>query len=780
MSDGAGPRTNAQATAQTAAKAVPTASRGARAALATAAGMSLALALVLLILLTSVTRNAAQFDRYFSVLLWVNVGVAAVLLALVVGFALRLVKRLRARHFGSRLIAKIAAIFVLIGAAPGLLIYLVSYQFVARSIESWFDVKVEAALEAGLSLGRATLDEMLADLQAKARSAAAQWADAEAGGQPPGPVQLDRLRERLGASDVLLFNAAGQVLGSAGSRIALVPELPPPAQLRNLRTTRGLAQIEPLGDDGAGGPASAAPTRLRLRVVVPLPSASVTSLGAEARFLQALRPVPESVARNALDVQDAYREYQERSLARQGLKRLYIGTLTLALWLAVFTALLMAIVLGDQLARPLLILAEGVKSVAGGDLSPRAELPTRDELGDLIRDFNSMTRQLAEARQLADTRRNESETARAYLQTLLDNMSAGVVVFDREQRLRLSNPNAEALLQRPLPVGLPLADAASPSVVQAISDGFAQLEADLADGSASDHFTRQLERKPGDSVTLLLRGAFLQLPEARQHIVVFDDISELLAAQRAAAWAEVARRVAHEIKNPLTPIQLSAERLKRKLDGQLTSDEARAVLDKAVTTIVNQVDAMKRMVNDFRDYARLPPAELAPIDLNALVDDVLHLYAGDEPRGHIQRHLAADLPRIAGDATQLRQVIHNLLQNAGDAVAGRADALVQIRTESSLSADGIRRVRLVVSDNGPGFAEPILRRAFEPYVTTKTRGTGLGLAIVKKIVDEHGARIDLRNLEASDADTGAARGPAGAQVSITFALGRSPGSRGSS
>ncbi|RYF64098.1 MAG: PAS domain-containing sensor histidine kinase, partial [Comamonadaceae bacterium] len=258
------------------------------------------------------------------------------------------------------------------------------------------------------------------------------------------------------------------------------------------------------------------------------------------------------------------------------------------------------------------------------------------------------------------------------------------------------------------------------------------------------------------------RGA--QLPSSLR-LLVLDDISEIASAQRAQAWGEVARRLAHEIKNPLTPIQLSAERLQMKLSGKLGAAEE-AILLKSVRTIVDQVDAMKRLVNEFRDYARLPAANLQPVDLNALVADVLQLYGAENAAVPVHSELDARCPPILGDAEQLRQVIHNLLQNAQDAtegvLAGGPTPPVMIRTRMS---DSGQRVRLVVQDSGPGFAEPILKRAFEPYVTTKAKGTGLGLAVVKKIADEHGARIELSNRTADGA-------VAGAQVSLSFAATR--------
>jgi nitrogen fixation/metabolism regulation signal transduction histidine kinase len=508
-------------------------------------------------------------------------------------------------------------------------------------------------------------------------------------------------------------------------------------------------------------------------VIVLVPSS--IGQGLEQRYLQAVQMVPESLARNAFAVQEAYKEYQQRALGRKGLKQLYIGTLTLSLCLAVFAAILAAVFFGNQIARPLLVLAEGVQAVALGDLSPKPELPTQDELGGLTRDFNSMTRQLADARGLAESRRAEVETSRAYLQSLLDNMSAGVLVLDADDKLRLFNPSAERMLHAQLRTGLPLADVPGADVLLPLCrNGFASLD------DTQSFWVQQgeIRLKPEDStpLTLLMRGARLALPgqaqvaEFQEHIIVFDDISELISAQRSVAWGEVARRVAHEIKNPLTPIQLSAERLEHKLSTEL-SEPSRQLLSRSVATIVNQVDAMKRMVNDFRDYARLPPAELKPLNLNALIEEIIALYGSSESFAKVQLKLEPNLPLIDGDSAQLRQVIHNLLQNASDAALEAAtklghEPLVSLSTMTASTGDSTPRVRMNFTDNGPGFAEHVLKRALEPYVTTKPKGTGLGLAIVKKIVDEHGGRITWKNLESE-------QGIVGAQVSITFKLANS-------
>jgi len=728
------------------------------------AGAVLALSLVLLFLLTQATGNRELYERNYTRLLVLNIAVAVLLLLVIGWIVLRLLLRLRQGRFGSRLLVKLAAIFALVGLMPGLMIYVVSYQFVSRSIESWFDVKVEGALDAGLNLGRATLDAMALDLASKTRQAATQLSeapDASAG------LALERLRTQLSASDVVLWTAAGQVIASVGdSRFKINPERPAPALFRNARAQRVATQIEGL-EELSGGPAALPGATPSGRIqAVALVSSSNLGLTGEPRLLQVTQTIPAGVVANAIAVQEANREYQERALARGGLRKMYIGTLTLSLFLAVFGAVLLAVLLGNQLARPLLVLADGVRQVALGDLTPKAALQDRDELGGLTRSFADMTQQLSDARTAVQLSMSQVDAARANLQTILDNLTAGVIVLDAQGRIQSSNPGATRILRAPMAAyhGQPLGEV--PGLALFAKDVNAQFADFLTDVNAphgleqwqqSFELNTAMPGSPDNAITLIARGA--KMPGAEEFLLVFDDVSEMVSAQRAQAWGEVARRLAHEIKNPLTPIQLSAERLEMKLGGKLGEPE-QALLTKSVKTIVDQVDAMKRLVNEFRDYARLPAAELKPVDLNALINDVIQLYGADNAVVPVHAELDPNAPLIKGDAQQLRQVIHNLVQNAQDAQESVAHAVVTIKTEYSKSSS---RVRLSIRDNGSGFAEHILKRAYEPYVTTKVKGTGLGLAVVKKIADEHGARVDISNRVTDGVISGA-------QVSLSFAV----------
>jgi len=725
-------------------------------AMLAATGAALVIAFML-----ALTSERDLFERNFVWLFWVNVAVACALTLVIAIAAARLFLRVRRGKFGSRLLVKLAGIFALVGVVPGILIYTVSVQFVSRSIETWFDARVAGALDAGLSLGRSTFEVLGTDLVAKTRLAAERLSENRS---TIGPLSLERVREQIAARDVMLLGPSGQLLASASARGAdsMSPERPSSTLLRQARSTGASSQIEGLDDE----PTTGTVPRVRLRALALLPNTGMSLAPGEDRYLFVVQSVSPQLVGNALAVQSAYREYQRRAIAQDGFRRMYIGTLTLALVLAVFGAVLLAALLGNQIARPLVVLAEGVREVAEGNLQAKPVFASRDELGGLTLAFARMTEQLSDAREQVDRGVAQLEGARTRLQTILDSLSAGVIVFDRQRCIDTVNPGATRILRQPLSAyrGRPLDDVPGlDAFARAVWQRF-ELHRASPEAGERDHWQDAFDLQVGaqHTLNLLVRGAVLP---GGARLMVFDDITEVVSAQRSVAWSEVARRLAHEIKNPLTPIQLSAERIKHKLESHLQPAD-RALLDRSVATIVAQVQAMKQLVDEFRDYARLPAAQLAPLDLNALVAEVLALYGGALENGQLQAVLSPGLPLIEGDATQLRQVTHNLLQNALDAVADRTDARVEVRTELAHSASSeARAVRLVVTDNGPGFAEKVLKRAFEPYVTTKAKGTGLGLAVVRKIADEHGARVRIGNLRADGASEGLV---VGAQVSLSF------------
>ncbi len=687
-----------------------------------AAGGAIAAALgaiVWFLLLLSAAADTALFPRNYTLLIALNALLAIAMLALV-GWQLRSLWRdYQAQVFGARLKLRLMLMFGLVAILPGSLVYGVSVQFVTRSIESWFDVRVEKALESGLHLGRSALDSLLLDLTEKGRGVALELSDFRDSARRSA---LLRLQEQTGVESLAIFSLGGQLISSASSQIGgLLPELPTPAQLKQARTSRALSLVE---GEGEGG-------KMYLRVLVPIAAPDVFE---EPRILQLINPVPANLAQDADAVQGVYRDYQELQLARDGLTRIYALTLTLTMLLALFAAFVLAFVLARRLAAPLYILAEGTQAVAQGDFSPRQAIYSGDELGVLTQSFNQMTRQLDEARRETERHRAELESARGYLESILANLSAGVLVFDRNFVLRTVNEGALTVLGDDFDglIGEQVAQWPRQTVMgEFIREHFA------ATDEIEWQAQMELERPNGMPQVLLLRGS--RLPEASGggDVVVFDDITRITAAQRSAAWGEVARRLAHEIKNPLTPIQLSAERLQFKLSDKLANGDA-DMLARGTQTIINQVQSMKRMVDDFRDYARLPVPEVAPLDLNELIGEVLGLYESSSAK--IEINLAGGLPAVLGDATQLRQVIHNLLRNAEDALEGREGARIELLTEISGRYASMR-----IADNGPGFPVELLPRIFEPYVTTKARGTGLGLPIVKKIVDEHMGSIEISN-----------------------------------
>jgi nitrogen fixation/metabolism regulation signal transduction histidine kinase len=524
-------------------------------------------------------------------------------------------------------------------------------------------------------------------------------------------------------------------VGGIGGQTA--PPEPPPAQaLRRVRLQQSYSAIEPAPDGG-----------LVLRVVTPV---NTDDRLEPLKVLQVVETVPKALAADAEKVQAGWRDYQEISFSRQALKRLYTLTLTLTLLLALTTALGLAVVLSERFAAPLGRLAEGTRAVAQGDFTRRQPVTSRDELGVLTESFNEMTAQLADARTRTEESRRAIETTSAYLESILGNLSAGVLAFDDGYRLRTANASAAVILQQPLAelTGIALEDwgarfPALAPVAELVAEGFR--------ASHDGHWQQQAEIAVASLTrALLLRGSRLPVTPVAGYVVVFDDVTDLAQAQRDAAWGEVARRLAHEIKNPLTPIQLSAERLEHKLAAKLSGAD-QETLKRGAQTIIAQVAAMKHMVDDFAIYARQPrPGTMQSVDLASLLLDVLALY--DNLRPHLVQSIAPAPVFIQGEPTRLRQVLHNLLQNAIDAQADTAQPGYEITLEARDDT-----VALALGDAGPGFAEDVLQRAFDPYVTTKAKGTGLGLAIVKKIVEEHHGRVELAN-----------RAPRGARVTLIF------------
>ncbi len=681
---------------------------------------------VLIYVLSAASGDTPQFASDIVWLLGAGVGVVLLLMTLA-GYQLVLLRRrLRQRIFGSKLTLRLVLLFALVALLPGVLVYAVSVQFLTRSIDTWFDIRVEKALEGGLALGRNTLDSMLRDLRVKADAMALSLADQSSQQQRQS---INAMREQAAVQEAALFDKAGNVRAFASeAKDLLAPRMLTGEMLQNLRLHQTFARL--LSDPEEG---------LLLRVAVP-----IVPRAGDVQVLQLVQKVPPDIMRDADAVQTAYGEFQELMYARPGLKQMYGLSLTLALLLALFASLLIAIYFSERLSAPLGVLAEGTRAVAQGDFRERTPVKSYDELRILTRSFNEMTRELAEAREATQRYQSAVEGAKNSLESILANLSAGVITLDETRTLTSANPSANRILGVELErlTGLPLLRWAN---VDSRLTALAEPLSALLDGTSARLREGEI-RFPGihgEQLTLMVKVSEIAQPTGSEFVVVFDDITNLLQAQRQAAWGEVARRMAHEIKNPLTPIQLSAERLQLRLHDKLAPTDAE-MLDRLTRTIVDQVSSLKGMVDEFSRYARTPAASLRPLDLGQLTREVLGLYESSNPS--IAARIEASAALVSGDPAKLRQVIHNLVANAEDAVASVTMPRIIVSVESVGDAVALR-----VADNGAGFPGDMLKRPIEPYITTKAKGTGLGLAIVNKIVEEHGGRIHLENLVAGGA-----------------------------
>ena len=690
--------------------------------------VSLSFGVYLLYLLSTQITTTSDVFNELPVLLGVGVALIVVLMILVGAQLLVTVRRYRAGVFGSKLTVRLILVFVLVSLVPGVAMYGISVKFLAGSIESWFDIRVDSALEGGLNLGRANLENGLVELQSKADSMAVSLSYQSAATQV---ASIDSLRDQAAISEATLFTTKGEVVASSNSGTdSFIPLAPTQSMLRQAQLQESYAGIEE--DEDAG---------LLLRVIVP-----INHLETEMQILQVTQLVPQRLARDAAMVQEAYRDYQELSLSRYGLQRLYTLALTLSLGLALFSVVLLAVMFSNRLSAPLGFLAAGTRAVAKGDFSQRAPINRGDELGFLTESFSVMTGQLSEAKDAAEKHEKALTQANAYLSSILETLSAGVLTFDERLNLRAYNPSAEEILGQALENALPSGDSSTTGL-----DSMRRLIKDGLSESQEIQSERQLEIVVnGSKKVLLVRISTLGGGELPGFIVVFDDVTNLLQAQRSALWGEVAQRLAHEIKNPLTPIQLSAERLTHRLGPKLDHDDA-AMLSRSIKTIVDQVAALKGMVNAFNEYSRNPDRKSELVDVNELVLDVIELYRATSVA--IETKLDNKNIFLWGDTGKLRQVLHNLIQNSEQALMGHTNPEILIETVATPDVTQIR-----IQDNGPGLSDEVMSRAFDPYYTTKAKGTGLGLAIVRKIVEEHDGAVSIRN------------GEVGAVIEITLPL----------
>ena len=712
-----------------------------------------ALLLVSLSLMSSATHNSERFGEMYSWVLLVNAAGLVVLGALVVANIIWLLIQQRKQAAGAKLTRRLVVMFVLMSVVPVSVVYYFSLQFLQRGIDTWFDVRIEQALEDALDLSRVALDVRLRDVLRLTERMADEVSDS-----PPAALSLNiyDIRVRSGAAELTLLGSDGRIIASSTTEITdIVPNQPSSEMLQAMHGGGSYIGLDPVGDTG-----------LYARALVPVQSGRSDS---EVYTLQALFSVSERLSVLAESVQSAFAHYKELAYLRKPLKFSYTLTLSIILVLSLLGAIWAAFQSARRLVAPVSDMAEATRAVAEGDYSRRLPVASDDELGFLVRSFNDMTRRLAKARDQARRSRQQVEGQRTYLEAVLANLSSGVMSLDAGGVVRAVNSAANQNLGVDIKawLGRPLADVAGEHAF--LLPFIDVIDRNRIKGRHLWQAEVSLFGASGRQV-LMCRGTTLTGVGSRSggQVIVFDDVTALIQAQRNAAWGEVARRLAHEIKNPLTPIQLSAERLRRRYLNRMEDDEVE-VLDRATRTIVNQVEAMKKMVNAFSEYARVPQISLESLDLNQLIREVLDLYRGSGGRSAIKDRLDAQPSIIEGDAGRIRQLLHNLLKNALEALGGEADASVIISTASGEEAGG-GYIELCVDDNGPGFQADELDSIFEPYVSTKPKGSGLGLAIVKRIVEEHngmiaaetspagGARIRIRLQagEAAHGDTGAA------------------------
>ncbi len=731
---------------------------------------------ILLGLLMAVSRNAVVFEKYFQPILVANTIVTLFLLALVIVLLVGFFKRALKKKYGFKILAKLSLTLVISGILPGFLIFIVSVELLYGSVDSWSDVTVERALDSGLTLGREVLESYQKSATEKAKALAADIAETP-------PVQwvskLHELSEREGYSEAMLVTSRGRLLGvTASSFNSLVPAVPSP---RILQTVRRDGIWEGLEEDEGGITAKAVVVLPTVELPNPLVNSGAinheaTSNGSfsltspdiggttDAVYLSVAEKIPPSLASNSEILMDGYRGYQEMVLARSGLRSIYIATLSLVLLLSMFVAAMVSLFLADQFSKPLRLLLEGTRKVGSGryEMLPVESKKTRDEVDELTDAFNVMTRKLAEAQQDIERRRQLLQQANDYLERILTKMSSGVIVADQDLRLVSVNPSASRILNKDLTLNLgqPM-EMAVPEFLHILKEKIQRMKKDNLELVEQNEIL--LPGKIPKRITIFIRGTEMLFGGQTGMLFVFDDVSSIVAGQRAEAWTEVARRLAHEIKDPLTPIQLAAERLQMKLTGKVTGQKEEDILQRATRTIVSQVAAMKQMVDDFRMYAKIGAPKFEKLDLSSFVDEVTNLYRAGGVRPHLA--LAPHLPLIEADENQLRQILHNLFSNSMEAALPDKPPEIYISTSAIVNpkTHAYTGVRLDFIDNGPGFSENILAHVFEPYMTTKSSGTGLGMAMIKKIIEEHGGEVTATNEIDANFDL------IGARVTISFA-----------
>ena len=677
-----------------------------------------ALAAALVYSLTLATNSGSPLSEYFWWLIAAGGLIVTILLAMLLRYGWLLLRHNRHNMLGSRLTRRLALMFTLIAVLPGLFLFGVSAQFISYSINSWFGNDTAQALESSLTLSKSALDNTLDNTIEQAAALQVEIISRTSmGGTAAEALRLSGETARF--SQVGLYNPADGTTELISNPAALPP---PPAEKE---------VAEELQRHGSSRSVTNINGKLYAQGWLALPAPQEKG---KALFFR--RPIPDNVARDAELIENARSKYAELTYAKQGLQTFFLITLLAAALISIMLALVIALYFARRFIEPILSLAEGAKAVAQGDFSQPRPVYRNDELGQLTRLFNHMTEQLAIAREAEELNRIRQEAARHYLETVLESLTAGVITLDETGRLKTLNRSAENIL------GLPLSELSGSnwhdwpqSVPQYLL--LTELFQTILATEDTDKPVQTAYTGGDEARILLAKATPLPTDNGGGTVLVFDDITLLVRAQKEAAWGEVAKRLAHEIRNPLTPIQLSAERLAWKLQDKLGEQDAQ-ILARSTDTIIKQVAAMKEMVEAFRNYARAPSLKLEKQDLNKIIEEVLLLY---EAGACTFDAVFSNIPAVMyADATAMRQVLHNIFKNAAEAAEEAAQPQVHIHTAN---ADG--QITLTVANNGKSFGKDMLANAFEPYVTDKPTGTGLGLPVVKKIVEEHGGRIALSN-----------------------------------
>jgi nitrogen fixation/metabolism regulation signal transduction histidine kinase len=688
------------------------------------------LALTALFLLSRTAQNSEDFESLHIIILLINIAGVLVLLALTVGSLARLLRDYRNHVPGSRLKARMVGMFVGLAVLPLLVVFYFSQQFINSGIDTWFNVEVETGLDDALELSRAALEMQMRDRLATT----IQIADQLEKVKPRQLIfELSMLRRESGAGELSVYGSNSHILATSSDQSA--GSLPRPLADEvwlQVGQNRPFVSLDPLQRGG-----------YEIRTAVRFGNRSRREFSG---VIQAHFPVPERIGAMADKVDSSYSDYKRAIYLREPLKRNLSLTLTVVLLLSLLASIYGAFLLARRLVKPIQDLVAGTRAVAQGDFDTQLPTPSRDEIGFLVSSFNDMTQRLAAARREASLSEALVEAERANLEVILARLSTGVVSLESDLTIRTANQAAGSILNVDLEnrIGERLPDVAKghPLLQQFVDIASVHHKASEADWREQMVLSGEVGRR-------VLTCACTTLPGDDDHeagfVVVFDDITATLQAQRDSAWGEVARRLAHEIKNPLTPIQLSAERVRRKYLHTMSAEDAQ-VLDRATHTIVQQVEAMKEMVNAFSDYARAPDIDLNRFSIDKLVHEVVDLYRAQESGLQIILKTDSDLPDIEADVGRIRQVLHNLIRNAIEALENTSDGRIEVGI-SVAEVHDVEVVEIVVADNGPGFETDSLNEVFDPYVTSKPKGTGLGLAIVKKLVEEHLGTIDARNSE---------------------------------